>query len=198
MNTLFSKKPTVSVDSHEIFASQHQPTRLEFYLKSTLPVEKILRKKEDGTELIMSSGSEGCLIYTFDKPVEDDTGTYTCIVSNHLGEDRAVIKLFVGGNYVLYLKFICETVCLICKLDSKPQVIDLTWWFNDELISSTNDERGDNRFQGGTIECPDLTIKSITYTDKGSYTCCARNIIGLCTSSPIVLSVEGLYKLILL
>lgn len=71
-------------------------------------MEKILRKEEDGNELIMSFGSEGCLIYTFDKPVEDDTGTYTCIVSNHLGEDRAVIKLFVGGNYVLYLKFMYE------------------------------------------------------------------------------------------
>lgn len=97
-----------------------------------------------------------------------------------------------------YIANVGEKVCLICKLDSKPQVIDLTWWFNDEVISSTNDEHGDSRFQGGTIECPDLTITNITYTDKGSYTCCARNIIGTCTSSPIVLSVEGVYKLIII
>lgn len=95
------ERPTVTVDSHEIFASPHQPTRLEFHLKSTLPVDKILRKEQDGTELILSSGSEGSLLYMFDKPVEDDTGTYICIVSNRLGEDRAVIKLFVGGNYII-------------------------------------------------------------------------------------------------
>lgn len=90
-----------------------------------------------------------------------------------------------------------ENVRLKCELDSIHRVIELTWWFNDEVISSTNNENSDNRLKGGTIDCPSLTINSITYTDKGSYTCCARNIIGFCTSSPIVLSVEGLYKFII-
>lgn len=119
----------------EIYASPGQMTTLEFHLQSTVPLEeteKTLRKEEDGTELKLSIGSGGSLIYTFDDPGVDDTGTYTCIVSNRIGKDTAVLKLVIGIICLLVL-YVAHMLTLVTRLLQSPQPNNTKSKINDAL-----------------------------------------------------------------
>lgn len=64
-------------------------------------------------------------------------------------------------------------------ISATPEVISVIWSKGLQQIS-------DGRFSGGSKSAPSLSIKSVTATDDGTYTCKIDNGVGI-TSVNIIL-----------
>ena len=75
---------------------------------------------------------------------------------------------------------------------ARPAVTGVTWKKGQEVISVTTN----NKYTGGTVQTPSLTIGSVLKTDAGEYTCQLGNDVGN-VSKTTALQVLCTYRLYL-
>ncbi|GFN94662.1 contactin [Plakobranchus ocellatus] len=130
-----------------------------------------------------------------------DSGMYTCIATNDLGEERSSCYLTVKTNSVFVEEpddreiLVNESTTLPCRasFDSSQTDIVYTWTFNNHVIDFTggNDD-------SATYSIPNvasrqdgiLYITSAKYKHEGTYTCHVTSVTGSISSSAYV-SVSG-------
>ena len=67
-----------------------------------------------------------------------------------------------------------QSVTIACQSEARPAVTSVTWKKEQDVILVTDD----NRFSGGSVLTPSLTIDPVVRTDVGEYTCWMRNGVG--------------------
>lgn len=87
-----------------IYTLPGEKKTLEYYIKSTLGVNKKFQKQKDDVNsdnIIPTEEGDTYLSYTIDQTVVEDTGTYICTVTNSLGTKRLSTRLYVGGKHLV-------------------------------------------------------------------------------------------------
>ena len=67
-----------------------------------------------------------------------------------------------------------QSVTIECQSEARPAVTSVKWKKGQDVIQVT----GDNRFSGGSVQTPSLTIDPVVRTDVGEYTCWMSNGVG--------------------
>ena len=67
-----------------------------------------------------------------------------------------------------------QPVTIACQSEARPTVSSVTWMKGQAVIQVTDD----NRFSGGSVQTPSLTIDPVARTDVGDYTCQMSNDVG--------------------
>ena len=65
-----------------------------------------------------------------------------------------------------------QSVTIVCQSEARPTVSSVTWMKGQVVI------RVVNRFSGGSVQTPSLTIYPVARTDVGDYTCQMSNDVG--------------------
>lgn len=81
-----------------------------------------------------------------------------------------------------------RTTTIDCNVSSTEPITELTWLKDGYKIQLESDS---NKYAGGSIHTPSLTIHSCDDQDKASYRCKARNIAGTGQSAVVQLDVAG-------
>ncbi|VDI13507.1 obscurin-RhoGEF [Mytilus galloprovincialis] len=117
-----------------------------------------------------SGGSVSVPALTITNVQLSDVGEYVCEITN--GKDTArtrTIKLSptsilsVVAGVTVYAPMESESVTLNVNVVGTPSQIK--WYKNDQLISISN------RYSGGNVSVPALTISNVKVTDGGDYVC---------------------------
>lgn len=85
-----------------------------------------------------------------------------------------------------------DYVTLSCNISSVAELTKIVWSKNN-IEFDLNRTKDDDRFSGGTLQDPSLTINYVQITDEGNYSCKATNAAEQTGwSKPVLLSVfEG-------
>ncbi|XP_070581750.1 hemicentin-1-like isoform X2 [Ptychodera flava] len=156
-----------------------------------IPVPDILWLKDGrqltGYEYGMEIRADGSLrIFS---GVPSDSGTYTCIARNRLGnvtieyELRVNVPPFINGNgYIEITSILGNPVILPCENSGDPTP-QITWEKNSEPLLINGQIRR-------ILDTGSLQIDSTRETDSGEYACIAYNIAGSATKI-IILTVQN-------
>lgn len=80
-----------------------------------------------------------------------------------------------------------NSVTLVCEMtvpNHFPTVSDVFWTKDDRKIDITGNGE---KYSGGSIDNPSLTIKKVNSNDMGIYQCCASTSVGKMCSEKIYL-----------
>ena len=84
---------------------------------------------------------------------------------------------------------------LVCTVTSNLPITNVYWQRNiggsTTRITTTNTNT--NKYNGGTINTPSLTIYSVQQSDAGTYTCFGSNSVGTGQSSTTLGITGGMY-----
>ncbi|VDI54606.1 Hypothetical predicted protein [Mytilus galloprovincialis] len=124
--------------------------------------------------------SPSLMIYFVD---ENDEGNYTCQATNPVGTDISKpqnVQVLPDIPIVLTSKeetvTIGEYVTLSCNISSVSKLTKVVWYKNNiEFNFNANGTKDNDKFIGGTLQDPSLTIYSVQITDEGNYICNASN-----------------------
>ena len=83
-----------------------------------------------------------------------------------------------------------NTTTLLCTVSAFPPATVVTWTRLSNGVSTDINVNSD-KYTGGNITTPSLTIKHVDGSDQGYYMCSATNDIGKSKSDLIYLSVTG-------
>lgn len=78
-----------------------------------------------------------------------------------------------------------NTVTIHCNASvsqGSPALTDIYWLVNNVNLSLTDN----NKYSGGNLNTPSLTINNIASSDIGEYRCVATNLVGSTTSSQFI------------
>lgn len=81
------------------------------------------------------------------------------------------------------------TVQLRCNIISEPSITRITWHKTDNCKSTQIS--ASERYKGGSVEQPTLTIMNTNINDSGVYFCEVENIAGTGRSDDVQLDIEG-------
>ncbi|XP_060078232.1 hemicentin-1-like, partial [Ylistrum balloti] len=142
--------------------------------------------------------SPSLIIYNVDG---NDASSYICQATNSLGtSESGIMDLTVRGNIPsvminssAYDVFLGDTAILQASVSaSVGWEITTVYWkrsmSNNVTITLSID--GD-KYEGGSVSSPTLTINQVDSGDEGNYVCYAVNSIGISKSGTITLSVIG-------
>lgn len=65
--------------------------------------------------------------------------------------------------------------CIVTVSQGSPAVTAIQWWLNDNNIDVSINS---NKYSGGSVATPSLTIHDIGSSDAGTYKCMATNPVG--------------------
>lgn len=74
------------------------------------------------------------------------------------------------------------TVTIHCTANGSPTLKDIYWLFNGKNMDISDS----NKYSGGIVNNPSLSIKNLASTDAGEYHCGATNLVGSTNSSQSV------------
>uniref|UniRef100_A0A674IMN9 Hemicentin-1 n=1 Tax=Terrapene triunguis TaxID=2587831 RepID=A0A674IMN9_9SAUR len=106
--------------------------------------------------------------------VPEDSGSYTCVASNAVGEDIHTVSLMVHvlpaftelpGDIALNKG---EQLRLTCKATGTP-IPKITWTFNNNIVPAKLDNANGHS---------ELVIERVSKDDSGTYVCTAENTVG--------------------
>lgn len=83
-----------------------------------------------------------------------------------------------------------QTITLGCTVTSSPTHTTVLWQRTSNGVTN-NIVINNNKYQGATVNNPDLTITNTDSNDQATYTCSATNIVGTGTSTTTTLVVTG-------
>lgn len=93
---------------------------------------------------------------------------------------------------VIYTVNYGKRVTLNCTVISSPPHLEVYWVKNSTFYNGINIIRhGEFGTSGSTTNNPSLTINTARTSDRGNYTCVAKNLIGTGSSHPTILEVKG-------
>lgn len=102
---------------------------------------------------------------------------FVAVPSVVIGSGSAVVY---GGN-----------ITIACSISSNPSAQSVSWQKTVNGATTTLNINGNQRYQGGTLSNPSLTIYNVNLADKGEYRCVATNIVGSGQSGPAIVDVTG-------
>ncbi|XP_025101325.1 hemicentin-1-like isoform X2 [Pomacea canaliculata] len=139
-----------------------------------------------------SGGTVSTPALTIRNVVRSDAATYTCRVTNAVGtregtnvtlvvQYKPVVKVpeFISGNE-------SQVVTISCDVTALPEVMSLGWKKDGQLLNTTSSDR----YSGGNVTSPSLTLNSLGAEDVGNYSCVADNSVGSTESASVLLSVH--------
>ncbi|KAK2178132.1 hypothetical protein NP493_561g01052 [Ridgeia piscesae] len=102
-----------------------------------------------------------------------DDGNYSCAAQNEAGRGDFSAKFHLLVNYKPVVSVVTpdpvveqHPVTITCQSqEARPAVTSVMWKKGQEVISVTTD----NKYTGGTVQAPSLTIGSVFKTDAGEY-----------------------------
>ncbi|XP_076091162.1 hemicentin-1-like isoform X2 [Mytilus galloprovincialis] len=125
-----------------------------------------------------------------------DEGKYTCKASNRFGTSSESVSfkvIFCKPQLSIDESRISiqagTTVQLRCKIISEPSITRITWHKTD--ICKSTQISASERYKGGSVEQPTLTIMNTNINDSGVYFCEVENIAGTVRSDDVQLDVKG-------
>ncbi|OWF56211.1 Titin [Mizuhopecten yessoensis] len=150
----------------------------------------------DGTKYSGSTVNNPSL--TISNAGSNDNTVYTCSATNAVGTGTSgQTTLSVTGSIpvvtigqVQYSIVTGQTVVLGCTVASSPAHTSVLWQRTINGITN-NVVINNNKYQGGTVNSPSLTITNAAAGDLATYTCSATNIVGTGTSTTTTLTVTG-------
>ncbi|GFR66575.1 hemicentin-1 [Elysia marginata] len=124
-----------------------------------------------------------------------DAGIYVCVATNAEGVGNSS-NLRVDVTYVPTLTVPSSPVTgargssltLPCGVEAFPPLISIKWVKDGsgDVDLSQKTSSGQNKYSGGTLVAPDLTIVELNeFIDTGVYRCVAENARGTVTSGPV-------------
>ncbi|XP_076112265.1 hemicentin-1-like isoform X5 [Mytilus galloprovincialis] len=140
--------------------------------------------------------SPSLIIYNVE---EADEAQYNCFAVNIVGTGSASSPTFLNviGNPPVVTASIPNSVRLgdpvtiTCVVTANPGATQIRWKFITNNAESVIDINNNNRYTGGTVQTPSLTISPVEEVDRGSYKCEATNAEGTASSSPVFLNTVG-------
>ncbi|XP_043515961.1 obscurin isoform X6 [Frieseomelitta varia] len=176
------EKPGFVSPMRDVYVEEGQPLNLSAYFTGN-PIPEISWSK-DGAPLQpsdrLSVSCDGKKTELEINPCEpQDAGVYECRVSNPLGEDSTkstanVKKTSQPPSFMQTFKDLQQLPSFDAKFLARVTGVprpDVTWYFNDRLISHDDDKYKIKR--DGDACC--LYVKDCTYDDAGTYKCKAVN-----------------------
>ncbi|XP_033753215.1 basement membrane-specific heparan sulfate proteoglycan core protein-like [Pecten maximus] len=155
----------------------------------------------DGTKYSGSTVNTPSLTIT--SANSNDNTVYTCSATNAVGTGTSrLTTLTVTGSIPMvtvdqakYSVIAGQTVTLGCSVSATPGHTSVIW--QRTLNGVTNNVAIDgSKYQGATVNNPDLTITNAAAGDQATYTCSATNIVGTGTSTTTTLSVSGSFPVV--
>ncbi|XP_052061300.1 hemicentin-1-like isoform X5 [Mytilus californianus] len=140
--------------------------------------------------------SPSLIIYNVE---EADEAQYNCFAVNIVGTGSASSPSFLNviGNPPIVTASIPNSVRLgdpvtiTCVVTANPGATMIRWKFITNNAESVIDINNNNRYTGGSVQTPSLTINPVEEVDRGSYKCEATNAEGTAESSPVFLNTVG-------
>ncbi|CAG2194105.1 unnamed protein product [Mytilus edulis] len=141
---------------------------------------------KDNTNSQLSTGS----ILQITSSTRTDAGTYLCRASNAYGNADAAVTLDVQYVPVVTItqpsqRFEGQAVTIQCSYVSNPAATNIIWSKENQGITVDGD-----KYVGGSLSNPSLTITDLAASDEGSYRCSVVNSVGQEYSSSVTLSVD--------
>ncbi|CAG2239189.1 HMCN [Mytilus edulis] len=141
---------------------------------------------KDNTNSQLSTGS----ILQITSSTRTDAGTYLCRASNAYGNADAAVTLDVQYVPVVTItqpsqRLEGQAVTIQCSYVSNPAATNIIWSKENQGITVDGD-----KYVGGSLSNPSLTITDLAASDEGSYRCSVVNSVGQEYSSSVTLSVD--------
>ncbi|XP_071166138.1 hemicentin-1-like [Mytilus edulis] len=126
-----------------------------------------------------------------------DEGNYICHATNAVGTGQSSQTfLDIVGNIpsvtasIVSSVKVGNSVTITCTVTATPAATQIVWQRLVNSVTTTMD-LSSNRYSGGTIFNPSLTINTVQEGDQGQYVCQATNSVGTGTSNNVYLTVTG-------
>ncbi|XP_071159624.1 hemicentin-1-like isoform X17 [Mytilus edulis] len=131
--------------------------------------------------------------------VEDsDEGAYICHATNGIGAGQSSQTFLNVEGYVPSVLAsikptvnVGESVVINCVVTADPKETSITWQKVVNNVPTTMSITSNNRYSGGTVSTPALTISNVEDNDEGQYICQATNTVGTGSSNQVYLDVVG-------
>ncbi|XP_076098442.1 hemicentin-1-like isoform X7 [Mytilus galloprovincialis] len=131
--------------------------------------------------------------------VEDsDEGAYICHATNGIGAGQSSQTFLNVEGYVPSVLAsikptvnVGESVVINCVVTADPKETTITWQKVVNNVPTTLSITSNNRYSGGTVSTPALTISNVEDNDEGQYICQATNTVGTGSSNQVYLDVVG-------
>ncbi|XP_052058083.1 hemicentin-1-like isoform X13 [Mytilus californianus] len=131
--------------------------------------------------------------------VEDsDEGAYICHATNGIGAGQSSQTFLNVEGYVPAVVAsikptvnVGESVVINCIVTADPKETSITWQKVVNSVPTTLSISSNNRYSGGTVQTPALTISNVEDNDEGQYICQATNTVGTGSSNQVYLDVVG-------
>lgn len=86
-----------------------------------------------------------------------------------------------------------SSITLECQVTADPTHSSVYW---QKVIGNNTETLTINggKYKGSSVSNPNLTISNTQFSDAGSYYCYARNMLGVGSSTQIILAVTGTWS----
>ncbi|CAG2210688.1 unnamed protein product [Mytilus edulis] len=127
-----------------------------------------------------------------------DAADYICFATNSFGTGQSSqgtltvqgIIPVVTVTTSAYMVNVDSSITLECQVTADPTHSSVYW---QKVIGNNTETLTINggKYNGSSVSNPNLTISNTQFSDAGSYYCYARNMLGVGSSTQIILAVTG-------
>ncbi|XP_033751405.1 hemicentin-1-like isoform X2 [Pecten maximus] len=198
--------PTVTVPDPTYSIISGNSITLRCIVSATPPVNSIQWKKIknavttniDVSLAAYTGGTTGSPSLTIVTASAADTAEYICTATNSVGTAQSGrTSLTVTGAVPTvnipvsaYSVVTGQSITIVCNVVANPGASAISWSKTVGTVTSVLNI-DNNKFTGGNIQTPSLTITNAGANDAASYTCKATNVVGSGSSNAAVLTVTG-------